>query len=116
MGQYSGISPEPSCVGGVDRLAIVAEAIATWSGVGQGEHLWFLGTLAIIRARGWRAALDLQRFGLDSRLCEPALDRPVSSVDAAMTSSRCEGQRRNQWAPDPLAVLAKTLAEVGIAF
>jgi quercetin dioxygenase-like cupin family protein len=39
-------------VGGVDRLAIVAAATATWSGVGQGEHLWFLGTLAIIRVAG----------------------------------------------------------------
>jgi len=33
-------------------VAIVAEATATWSGVGQGEHLWFLGTLAIIRVAG----------------------------------------------------------------
>jgi hypothetical protein len=46
------MSAESSRVGGVDRLAIVAEATATWSGVGQGEHLWFLGTLAIIRVAG----------------------------------------------------------------
>ena len=37
---------------GLDTLAIVSRVAATWSGAGEGEQLWFLGTLAIIRVAG----------------------------------------------------------------
>jgi len=36
----------------LDTLAIVSKVTATWSGAGEGEQLWFLGTLAIIRVAG----------------------------------------------------------------
>jgi RNA polymerase sigma factor (sigma-70 family) len=34
------------------RLALVSAVTATWSGAGEGEQLWFLGTLAIVRVSG----------------------------------------------------------------
>jgi quercetin dioxygenase-like cupin family protein len=36
------------------RCRVVSEtgATASWSGPGEGEHLWFLGTLATIKVRG----------------------------------------------------------------
>src|SRR5436309_7015409 len=36
----------------LDTLAIVSKVTATWSGAGEGEQLWFLGTLAIVRVAG----------------------------------------------------------------
>jgi quercetin dioxygenase-like cupin family protein len=33
-------------------MAVEASGTATWSGPGEGERLWFLGTLAIIRVPG----------------------------------------------------------------
>src|SRR5438552_10391466 len=36
----------------MDTLAIVTKVTATWSGAGEGEQLWFLGTLAIVRVTG----------------------------------------------------------------
>jgi hypothetical protein len=35
-----------------DTLTSVSELSATWSGSGEGEQLWFLGTLAIVRVAG----------------------------------------------------------------
>jgi quercetin dioxygenase-like cupin family protein len=35
-----------------DTLMSVSELTATWSGSGEGEQLWFLGTLAIVRVAG----------------------------------------------------------------
>src|SRR6266513_3974001 len=50
MGQCAGMS-----LNGVacpDTLTSVSELTATWSGSGEGEQLWFLGTLAIVRVAG----------------------------------------------------------------
>src|SRR5438309_12080848 len=35
-----------------DTLVIVSALAATWSSAGEGEQLWFLGTLAIVRVSG----------------------------------------------------------------
>src|SRR5438874_2805316 len=50
MGQCAGMS-----LNGVacpDTLTSVSGLTATWSGSGEGEQLWFLGTLAIVRVAG----------------------------------------------------------------
>jgi quercetin dioxygenase-like cupin family protein len=46
------MSLDGSHAAGLDTLAIVSKVTATWSGAGEGEELWFLGTLAIIRVAG----------------------------------------------------------------
>src|SRR5437899_11410372 len=40
-----------ACAGRI-RVAVVSTVAATWSGAGEGEQLWFLGTLAIVRVAG----------------------------------------------------------------
>src|SRR5437763_8587240 len=50
MGQCAGMS-----LNGVacpDTLTSVSGLTATWSGSGEGEQIWFLGTLAIVRVAG----------------------------------------------------------------
>src|SRR5213595_3074881 len=104
----------PEQVACPDTLMSVSKVVATWSVAGEGEQLWFLGTLAIIRVAG--EASD-GRFALIEflfpRNASPPLHMHPQDESYIVQEGRLTvqaGEQRFELVPGALAVIPMGVA------